>query len=53
MSANSRATQHFFEGPRSNDGVSELANCLPIAPKWSWQVGEGRRTATGSLVTGV
>jgi hypothetical protein len=33
--------------------VTELADCLPIAPVWSWQVGEARRTQKGSPLTGV
>jgi hypothetical protein len=33
--------------------VTELADCLPIAPVWSWQVGETRRTPKGSPLAGV
>jgi hypothetical protein len=33
--------------------VSELANCLPVAPQWSSQVGEARRDSKGNPLAGV
>ena len=33
--------------------MSELADVLPIAPSWSWQVGDARRTPRGPRLPGV
>jgi hypothetical protein len=43
----------YFRIRHPSMAVTGLADCLPNAPQWNWQVGEARRTPKGSPLAGV